>query len=99
MKKEYLFNAVLNENNVGGAYIIFPWDIREEFGRGRVKVHAEFDGIPYDGSIVNMGVKDDRGQTCYIVGVLKSIRKTLGKVDGDMISVKITERYNDSLLQ
>ena len=46
-----------------------------------------------------MGVKDDRGQTCYIVGVLKSIRKTLGKVDGDMISVKITERYNDSLLQ
>ena len=99
MKKEYLFNAVLNENNDGGAYIIFPWDIREEFGRGRVKVHAEFDGIPYDGSIVNMGVKDDRGQTCYIIGVLKSIRKTLGKVDGDMISVKITERYNDSLLQ
>ena len=39
-----------------------------------------------------MGVKDDKGQTCYIIGVLKSIRKTLGKFDGDVISVKITER-------
>lgn len=26
----------------GGAYVIFPWNIREEFGKGRVKVHAEF---------------------------------------------------------
>ena len=24
----------------GGAYVIFPWNIREEFGRGRVKVHV-----------------------------------------------------------
>ena len=34
----------------------FPWDIRKEFGKGRVKVHATFDGVPYDGSVVNMGV-------------------------------------------
>ena len=27
----------------GGAYVIFPWNIRDEFGRDRVKVHAEFD--------------------------------------------------------
>ena len=92
MKKEYNFEATLYENNDGGAFVIFPWDIREEFGQGRLKVHAEFDGIPYDGSIVNMGVKDDKGQTCYIIGVLKSIRKTLGKADGDVINVKITVR-------
>lgn len=30
----------------GGAYVIFPWNVREEFGKGRVKVHAEFDGQP-----------------------------------------------------
>ena len=52
----------------GGAYVIFPWNIREEFGRGRVKVHAEFDGQPYDGSIVNMGVKYEDGSVCYIIG-------------------------------
>ena len=38
----------------GGAYVEFPYDIRKEFGKGRVKVHVTFDGIPYDGSIVNM---------------------------------------------
>ena len=75
-----------------GAYVIFPWNIREVFGRGRVEVHAEFDGIPYDGSIVNMGVKDSDGNLCYIIGVLKSIRKKLGKSDGDPIHVTVKER-------
>ncbi len=91
MQKEYSFTAILHEiPDKGGAYIIFPYDIRREFGKGRVKVHAEFDGIPYDGSIVNMGVKDEHGKICYIIGVLKSIRKQLGKKDGDSIQVKIT---------
>ncbi|MDD6422498.1 MAG: DUF1905 domain-containing protein [Intestinibaculum porci] len=76
----------------GGAYVIFPWNIREEFGKGRVKVHATFNGIPYDGSIVNMGIKDDQGQICYIIGVRKSIRETLQVTEGDSIHVTITER-------
>ena len=91
MQKEYSFTAILHEiPDKGGAYIIFPYDIRREFGKGRVRVHAEFNGIPYDGSIVNMGVKDKDGSICYIIGVLKSIRKQLGKKDGDSIQVKIT---------
>lgn len=32
--------------------------------KGRVKVHATFDGIPYDGSFVNMGVKYEKGEIC-----------------------------------
>ena len=92
---EYTFDAVLHEiPENGGAYVIFPWDIRKEFGKGRVKVHAAFDGIPYDGSIVNMGVKDEKGEICYVIGVLKSIRKQLGKKDGDTIHVTISERGN-----
>lgn len=67
----------------GGAYVIFPWNIREEFGRGRVKVHAEFDGQPYDGSIVNMGVKHEDGSVCYIIGITKAIRAKINKGDGD----------------
>ncbi|MEE1334852.1 MAG: DUF1905 domain-containing protein [Erysipelotrichaceae bacterium] len=91
MAREYSFSAILHEiPDKGGAYIIFPYDIRKEFGKGRVRVHASFDGIPYDGSIVNMGVKDEHGKICYIIGVLKSIRKQLGKKDGDSIQVKIT---------
>ena len=92
-KKHYEYDAVLHETeDNGGAYVIFPWDIRHEFGKGRVKVHAQFDGVPYDGSIVNMGVRNPDGSICYIIGVLKSIRKQLSKADGDTIHVVIEER-------
>lgn len=85
----YEYDAPLHEMGEGGAYLEFPWDIRQEFGRGRLKVHALFDGIPYDGSVVNMGVKKEDGSICYIIGVLKSIRRQLGKKDGDFIHVVI----------
>ena len=90
---EYTFDAVIHEiPEKGGAYVVFPWDIRQEFGKGRVKVHAEFDGIAYDGSIVNMGVKDEQGNICYIIEVLKSIRRSLGKSEGDTVHVTLSER-------
>lgn len=88
--KRYEYDTVLHEiPDNGGAYVMFPWDIRAEFGKGRVKVHADFDGVTYDGSIVNMGVKNDDGTICYIIGVLKAIRKKLNKRDGDTIHVVI----------
>lgn len=88
MREKYEFDAVLHEiPEKGGAYIIFPWNIREEFGKGRVKVNVLFDGIEYKGSIINMGLKDQEGNVCYIIGVLKSIRKELNKKDGDIIHV------------
>ena len=85
MGKQYEYDAVIYElPEKGGAYVVFPWNIREEFGKGRVKVHATFDGIPYDGSIANMGVKNEDGSVCYILGMLKAIRAQLGKGDGDV---------------
>ena len=92
-QKRYEYDGTICEDpENGGAYVIFPWNIREAFGKGRVKVHAEFDGIPYDGSIVNMGVKDEDGNVCYVIGLLKSIRKQLNKGDGDRVHVVIWER-------
>lgn len=89
----YEYDAVLHElEDNGGAYVSFPWDLKKEFGKGRVKVHAEFDGIPYDGSIVNMGLKNPDGTVCYVIGVLKAIRTMLKKGSGDIIHVVITER-------
>lgn len=91
MQKEYRFTAILRETpDDGGAYVVFPCDIRQEFGRGRLRVRAEFDGIPYEGSVVNMGVRDPEGKICYIIGVKKSIRRALGKSDGDPVGVRIT---------
>ena len=91
--ERYEYDAVIHEDPAsGGAYVTFPWDIRQEFGKGRVKVNATFDGIEYTGSIVNMGVRNEDGSICYIIGVLKSIRKQLGKSDGDTSHVVIKER-------
>lgn len=92
MNRKFEYDEIIHETpDNGGAYVIFPWNIKEIFGKGRVKVHAEFDGIPYDGSIVNMGVKDSDGNVCYIIGILKSIRTRLGKGEGDSIHVVIEQ--------
>ena len=89
----YEYDAALHElKDSGGAYVVFPWDLKQETGKGRLKVHAAFDGVPYDGSVVNMGLKHQDGSVCYIIGVLKAIRTALGKRDGDTIHVVITER-------
>ena len=91
-ERKYEYDAVLHEESDGGAWVAFPWDIREEFGKGRVKVHASFDGIPYDGSVVNMGLKNEDGSGCYVLGVLKAIRQKLGTADGDTIRVTVEIR-------
>lgn len=88
----YEFDEVIRPADKGGAYVKFPYDVREEFGKGRVKVYATFDGEPYEGSIVNMGVKNDDGSVCYIIGILKDIRTRIGKQPGDSIHVTIRER-------
>ncbi len=89
----YAYDAViLAAEQSGGAYVPFPYDVRAEFGKGRVKVHATFDGVPYDGSIVNMGVKNADGSVCYIIGILKDIRGRIGKQAGDRVHVTIMER-------
>ncbi len=93
MRDRYEFDGVIREmRDSGGAYVVFPWDIRKEFGAGRVKVSVLFDGLPYEGSIVNMGLKDEQGNVCYIIGLLKAIRKELGKADGDPVHVVVKRR-------
>lgn len=91
--KVYEFNAIIQKvPDIDGAYVEFPYDLRTEFGKGRVKVHATFDGEPYDGSIVNMGMKNEDGSVCYIIGLRKDIRAKIGKQPGDNVLVTITER-------
>lgn len=92
--KIYEYDAVICSSEIGkgGAYVPFPYDIREEFGKGRAKIHATFDGEVYDGSIVNMGVKNPDGSICYIIGILKAIREKTGKDIGDTIHVTVQER-------
>lgn len=86
-EKQYEFDAVLKKvPDMDGAYVEFPYDAREEFGKGRVKVHAEFDGVAYEGSLVRMKTPG------HIIGVRKDIRAKIGKIPGDVVHVLIWER-------
>jgi hypothetical protein len=50
------FDAVILQNeDMDAAYVEVPFDIKALFGKGRLLVHATFDGVPYDGQIVKMG--------------------------------------------
>ncbi|NLO47228.1 MAG: DUF1905 domain-containing protein [Clostridiales bacterium] len=91
--KIYAFEAIIQKvPDLDGAYIEFPYDVKAEFGKGRVKVHANFDGEPYDGSIVNMGVKNADGSVCCIIGLRKDIRTRIAKQPGDTVKVTVKER-------
>ena len=84
---ELTFRATILQNgDMDAAYIIVPYDIKALFGKGRLLVHATFDGEPYQGQVVKMGTPD------YIIGVTKAIRKKIGKSFGDEIAVTIRER-------
>ncbi len=92
MTKSYSFEAVIKKvPDIDGAYVEMPFDLKEEFGKSRVKVHATFDGEPYDGSIVNMGLFREDGTICYILGLRKDIRAKIGKGPGDSLKVTVTE--------
>lgn len=86
-EKEYSFEAEIKKvPDIDGAYIEFPYDVKEEFGKGRVKVFATFDGYPYEGSLVRMKTPG------HIIGIRKDIRKEINKQPGDKIKVTIRER-------
>lgn len=92
-EKLYEYESLVYEaDKKGGAYVVFPYDVRTEFGKGRAKVHVTFDGEPYDGSVVNMGVKNADGSICYIIGIRKDIRLKIGKQPGDKVRVTVKER-------
>ena len=56
MERSYAFEAVIQKvDGIDGAYVEIPFDVKAEFGRGRVPVRATFDGVAYEGSLVRMG--------------------------------------------
>ena len=86
-ERTYDFTAVIQKvEGLDGAYIDFPYDVRQEFGKGRVPVTATFDGVEYKGSLVRMKTPN------HIIGLRKDIRAAIHKQPGDTIHVTIRER-------
>src|ERR1700761_5619948 len=82
--KEYRFKATIEAGLGGGAAVAFPYDVLKEFGTtASIPVKATFDGVPYTGSMTNCGLPH------HVLGVLKAIRKQIGKDAGDTIEVVV----------
>jgi len=87
MNKTHEFDAVIKKApDMDAAYVEVPFDVKAAFGKGRVPVHATFDGEPYEGQLVKMGTP------CHIIGIRKDIRAKIGKQPGDSIHVTLRER-------
>jgi hypothetical protein len=87
VSKIYEFDAVILQNGtMDAAYVEVPLDLKAVFGKGRVLVHATFDGEPYDGQVMKMGTPFP------ILGIRKDIRKKIGKQFGDSVHVTLKER-------
>ena len=81
------FDAVIiKADDMDAAYVQVPYDIFEIYGQRRLKVHASFDGKPYDGLVLKMGTP------CYIIGIRKDIRALIGKQPGDTVHVTLKPR-------
>lgn len=81
------FDAVIiKADDMDAAYVQVPYDIFEIYGKRRLKVHASFDGQPYDGLVLKMGTP------CYIIGIRKDIRALIGKQPGDTVHVTLKPR-------
>ncbi|MGM9988144.1 MAG: YdeI/OmpD-associated family protein [Bacillaceae bacterium] len=91
--KTYTFEATIKKHEGKDAtYIEIPFDIEKEFGAKRVKVKATFDGEPYRGSIVRMGLP------CYMLGVTKEMRNKIGKTYGDTMQVVIEKDEEERIV-
>lgn len=83
----YQFEAVIQKvPDLDGAYVEIPFDVKAEFGKGRVLVHATFDGEPYDGQVVRMGTP------YHILGIRRDIRAKISRQPGDTVRVTLCER-------
>jgi len=82
--KKYKFTAKVEAAPGGGAYVLFPYDVKTEFGTsGKIPVNVTFNGVPYRGSLIKYG------QPLHMLGMLKSIREQTGTSPGDTVEVEV----------
>src|SRR5271155_2626777 len=82
--KKYKFKTKIQAGDGGGAFVFFPYDTGKEFAStGKVSVKATFNGVPYAGSLIRYG------HPLHMLGMLKAVRKQIGKKPGDTIEVVV----------
>lgn len=81
--KECKFKATIQDaGGNGGAYVLFPFDTKAEFGTGaKIPIIASIDGVPYTGSLVKCGLPQ------HMLPILRNIRQQIDKCPGDTVAV------------
>jgi molecular chaperone DnaK (HSP70) len=93
--KIFKFKAkLLQHDNMDATYVIFPYDVKENFGTARVKVKVKFDGEPYRGSLVPMGLKEG-----YPILLRKDIRTKINKSVGDFVNVELEQDLEERIVE
>ena len=96
MEKVYEFDAVIQDGGEKwpeAACVLFPYDVNESFGtRGQVKIKATFDGVPYRGSLSNMGMG-------HMVILRKDVRAKVGKYHGDTVHVTVQRDTEERIVE
>mgnify|MGYP001256811950 CR=1 FL=1 len=88
--KKFKFKAkLIRHGKIDAAYVIFPYDVKENFGASRVKVKVKFDGVLYRGSLVRMGLAEG-----YPLIVTKEIRSKINKNAGDFVNVELEQDFD-----
>jgi len=93
MTKIQVFHALIENAGGGGAFVRIPFDVEKAFGKKRVLVMAAIDGQPYRGLLLRMG------GTYHILGVLKEIRRKIGKDVGDEVHIALEQDYEPRLVE
>jgi len=92
--KKYKFQAKIIAGDGGGSGVLFPYDTQTEFGtKGKVPIHATFDGLPYTGSLIKYGFPQ------HTLHLPKAIREQLGKTPGDTIHVVVWKDESERILE
>ncbi len=77
------FEAELEPAGRGGHWVTVPDDVVQKLGgKGRTPVRANFNGVPYRGSVVKMG-------GAFRLGVLQDVMTQANVRAGDTLSVEV----------